>query len=69
MSAYSTVHVSRDVAIKSILSSLNNATNDELGDALDGLFGEKHVCNFQVHASGNEEDNNYLESIADPYWS
>ena len=68
MSAYSTLTVSRKVALQSLLLALNNATNDQLADALFALVGEKSCYNFQVYDTDGEEDDRCLERMTDPNW-
>lgn len=64
MSAYSTLSVSRKLAIRCIQDLLYNASNDQLGDMLYDLLKDTACYNYAVERYGNEDDST-LESIVD----
>ncbi len=56
MGAYSTMDITRDDAIESILRELENATDEQISDTLFALIGDKWIHNFNIVENYSEKD-------------
>ena len=48
MGAYSTVDLTRDEAINMIMNALDEATDEEVADALGSLVSERTINNYRI---------------------
>jgi hypothetical protein len=58
MGAYSTVSITKEDAIKEILAALDEATDEELADALFALKRERTLYNYRIVDNYNVADTN-----------
>lgn len=56
MSIYSTLSITREDAIVLIMKNLSSLTDNELADACQTVWGEKHLHNFSIVTSYESDD-------------
>ena len=67
MGAYSTLDITREDALEAIRARLNRCNDDELAEAMFGLFGDRTLCNFTIVDKYDEESPNWNDAYKTLY--